>query len=332
MTTSRLDGRVAVVTGAGRGIGRAIARCLAAQGCSVVVNDAGVTWNGEQSSERPADQVVAQIRTDGGEAIADGHSVVGGGDAIVRTALAAFGRVDIVVNNAGITTVGPLTETGRDQFARVLDTHLTGSVDVIRAAWPHLATSGTGRIVNMSSDAAYGSPLNSAYASAKAALLGLTRTLALDGAAAGIKVNAVIPIGYSRLHAVNANEASRTMFRDKFPPEMVASFVGWLAHPSMTASGEAFSVGGGRVARMVMAEPPGIVIDNWSPKAWAERMAEVMRVEPDQLFLVPHSNAKRTWLLTDLLHLMTPNELTASDAESVTFSAPDAATVARVEG
>lgn len=332
MDEARLDGRVAVVTGAGRGIGRAIARCLAAQGCRVVVNDVGVTWNGERDAERPADEVVAEIRAAGGEAAADGHSVIDEGPAIVVTALEAFGRLDVVVNNAGITTIGPLTETDRDQFDRVLATHLVGSADVIRAAWPHLAESGSGRIVNIASDAAYGSPLNSAYSSAKAALLGLTRTLALDGAAAGIAVNAVLPIGYSRLHAVNANEASRNMFRDKFPPEMVASFVGWLAHPAMTASGETFSAGGGRVARVVMAEPPGVVVEDWSPEVWAARMDDVMRIDLDQLFLVPDSNTKRTWLLAELLRLLSKEELTAADSESVTFAAPDAATVAKVEG
>ena len=331
MAEARLGGRVAVVTGAGRGIGRAIAGCLAGQGCRVVVNDIGVAWNGEQSAEQPADAVVDEIRAAGGEAVGDRHSVIDEGPSIVRTAIDTYGRLDIVVNNAGITTIGLLTETDREQFARILATHLTGSVDVIRAAWRHLAASGSGRIVNISSDAAYGSPLNSAYSSAKAALIGLTRTLALDGVAEGIAVNAVIPIGYSRLHAVNANAASRNLFRDKFPPEMVASFVSWLADPAMAASGETFSVGGGRVARMVMAEPPGVVVDDWSPEVWAARMDDVMQVDREQLFLVPHSNAKRTWLLADVLNLMSKEALTEHDSESVTFAAPDTAAVAEVE-
>ena len=170
MELLRFDGRTAIVTGAGRGVGRAHARLLAARGAQVVVADLGGQLDGTESSSEPAAQVVKEIETTGGIAVSCSASVATeeGADAIVRTALDTFGRVDIIVNNAGISQPDWFDDLTMDRFRRMIDVHYFGTVNVTRAAWPHLRSNGYGRIVNTCSEAAFGMvPKNTSYGGAK---------------------------------------------------------------------------------------------------------------------------------------------------------------------
>jgi NAD(P)-dependent dehydrogenase (short-subunit alcohol dehydrogenase family) len=274
----RFDGKVALVTGGGRGLGRAHARFLAARGCRVLVNDPGVTTAGSQSGERPADEVAREITEAGGEAVADHHNVVGEAELIVAHAASEWGRLDVVVNNAGISGGGPFVTIPKDEFELMLATHLGGTVDVTRAAWPHLVAAGTGRIVNTSSPAMFGGAGTSHYITAKAALFGLNRALAREGAPLGIHSNAIMPTAYTRLTAQIPEDGFRRFLVDFYPPEAVAPFVVWLAHADTGVNGEAFSVGGGRAARVFLAEAAGAVVDEATPEAWAAKLDELMTI------------------------------------------------------
>jgi NAD(P)-dependent dehydrogenase (short-subunit alcohol dehydrogenase family) len=198
-----LSGRVALVTGAGRGIGAAHARRLAADGARVVVNDAGVNLDGTADDEPVAEQVAAQIRADGGEAIADVSDVgsfTGAGSA-VQAAIAHYGTIDIVVNNAGIIGSAGVGDLDQESLQRMFAVHVTGSVGTIRAAWPTMQARRYGRIVNTTSEAAYDPRLAAGipYATAKAAIWGLTMAAAGEGAPFGITVNAISPGARTRM-------------------------------------------------------------------------------------------------------------------------------------
>lgn len=275
----RFDGRVAVVTGAGRGLGREHALLLAERGADVVVNDIAMGPDGVEGGEWPARQVVAQIRERGGRAIASEHSVVDGADRIVAAAIAAFGRIDILVNNAGISGGGLFPDIPAAQWQRLLDIHLGGTVALCRAAWPHLKAGAQGRIVNTSSSAAMGSPYTAHYGTAKAALIGLTRTLAIEGAPWGITANAVMPSAFTRLTAQVPNEALRDFLENRFPAHKVAPFVAWLVHSRTTVSGETFTVGAGHAARVAFAVGPGAHAQEDTPEAWDAVMDSVMSMD-----------------------------------------------------
>jgi NAD(P)-dependent dehydrogenase (short-subunit alcohol dehydrogenase family) len=274
----RFDGKVALVTGAGRGLGAAHARLLAARGCRVLVNDPGVTTAGATGGERPADDVAREITDAGGEAVADLNNVVGEAEAIVAHAAEEWGRLDIVVNNAGISGGGPFVTITKGEFDLMLGTHLGGTVDVTRAAWPHLVAAGTGRIVNTSSPAMFGGAGTSHYITAKAALFGLTRALAREGAPVGIHANAIMPTAYTRLTAQIPEDDFRNFLVDFYPPEAVAPFVAWLAHEETDVNGEAFSVGGGRAARVFLGEAEGVTVEDATPEAWAGRAADLLTI------------------------------------------------------
>jgi NAD(P)-dependent dehydrogenase (short-subunit alcohol dehydrogenase family) len=275
----RFDGRVALVTGAGRGLGRGYARLLASRGCSVVVNDAGVATNGLGVPDAPADEVVKEITGDGGVAVVDGHSVIDAADAIVEHAVDEYGRLDIVINNAGISGGGRFTDIPKDDFDRMINTHFGGTVSVSRAAWPHLVAAGHGRIVNTSSGSVFGSPGTSAYISAKAALIGFTRALAAEGPPVGITVNAIMPAAFTRLTAQIPDGSFRDFLASRFPPEAVAPFVVWLTHIDTTINGELFSVGGGRAARVFLGEAPGVTVSEATPDAWVGHQEDLLSIE-----------------------------------------------------
>jgi NAD(P)-dependent dehydrogenase (short-subunit alcohol dehydrogenase family) len=274
----RFDGRVAIVTGAGRGIGRAHARLLASRGARVVVNDLGGSTAGVGSSPDPAAAVVEEIRDAGGEAVANTDTVATpeGGRAIVAAALAAWDRVDIVVNNAGVLDSEPFESAATDTLDRVLATHLHGAFNVLRAAWPALRAHGSGRVLNTSSGAIFGSPAGLAYQSAKAALVGLTRGLAVVGAPDGIQVNALLPTAYTRMTDTIPDDGFREFLERRFTPGRVAATAAALVHEGCAVSGELFATGGGRVARVFLGVTEGYVADDPTPEDVAAHLGEIM--------------------------------------------------------
>ncbi|GAA5041227.1 NAD(P)-dependent dehydrogenase (short-subunit alcohol dehydrogenase family) [Thermocatellispora tengchongensis] len=256
MADLRFDGKVAVVTGAGHGLGRAHALLLAERGAKVVVNDLGGALDGTGASAGPADEVVEVITKNGGEAVANADNVATpeGAEGIVRAALDAFGRIDIVVNNAGILRDKSFGKMSVEDFDAVLAVHVRGSYLVSRAAFPHMKEQAYGRVVNTSSPAGlFGNFGQANYATAKMGLVGLTKTIGIEGARANIKANAIAPVAWTRM----TESLLPAEFESKLTPERVSALVAFLAHESCPVSGEVFSVGGGRVARVFVAEGPG---------------------------------------------------------------------------
>ena len=255
MTDLSFGDRVAIVTGAGRGIGRAHARLLAARGARVVVNDLGGSAAGDGTDAGPAQSVVEEIRAAGGAAVPDTHDVAtpAGGQAIVDAAIEHFGRVDILVNNAGIIRWGGLPEVDLANLERHLAVHLIGSFNTTRAAWPHFVEQGYGRVVLTTSSGLFGLDNNLSYASAKAALVGLARSAKLAGEPYGIKVNLIAPAAQTRM------AGGEPEGRSILPSDAVAPMVAVLAHESCPVSGEIYTAGGGRFARLFIASTEGYV-------------------------------------------------------------------------
>jgi NAD(P)-dependent dehydrogenase (short-subunit alcohol dehydrogenase family) len=256
----RFDGRVAVVTGAGRGIGRAYARLLAARGAQVVVNDLGGSMQGDGVDAGPAAAVAAEIVAAGGTAIADTRDIArpDEGTALVDAAIAAFGRIDIVVNNAGIMRWAALPELDADALAQHLSVHVVGSFNTTRAAWPRMVEQGYGRIVMTTSTGMFGLPNNTAYATAKAGVIGLTRSLTVAGAGHGIKVNLIAPAAFTRMADPKGADVDEDAVPD-MSPDLVAPMVAFLSHEDCPVSGEIYTAGAGRFARLFIASTPGYV-------------------------------------------------------------------------
>jgi NAD(P)-dependent dehydrogenase (short-subunit alcohol dehydrogenase family) len=268
----RFDGRVAVVTGAGRGIGRAHALLLAARGASVVVNDRGGSTEGVGTDAGPASKVVAEIVAAGGAAVADDSDVSSpaGGRAVVERAVQEFGRIDVLVNNAGIVRWAGMPEVDADNLEAHLAVHVGGSFHTVRAAWPQMAEQGYGRIVMTTSSGVFGLPNNTSYATAKGAVIGLTRSLATAGAKKGIKVNALAPAAMTRMAGPAPSDADTTM-----APELVAPMVAYLAHEECPVTGEIYAAGAGRFARIFLGSTPGYVDTAATPEDIAAHWAEI---------------------------------------------------------
>jgi NAD(P)-dependent dehydrogenase (short-subunit alcohol dehydrogenase family) len=258
------DGKVAIVTGAGGGLGRSHALELARRGALVVVNDLGGSVDGTGSATTAAQAVVDEIKAAGGEAVANYDSVATpeGGASIVQTALDTFGGVHIIVNNAGILRDSSFKNMDKDKLEPVLDVHLKGAFYVTQPAWSHFREQNYGRIVNTSSAAGiFGNFGQANYGAAKMGLVGLTRVLAVEGAKNNIKVNVIAPVAKTRM-----TEDLLGPVADKLLPETVTPVVVFLAHEDVPVTGEVYSVGGGRVARIFTAVTPGIT----DPKLTAE--------------------------------------------------------------
>ncbi len=267
------DGKVAIITGAGGGLGREHALLLAHRGAQVVVNDLGGAVDGTGSDEGPAARVVKEIESAGGVAVADANSVATpeGGEAIVQTALDAFGRVDIVINNAGILRDKTFQKMTDDLVAPVIDVHLRGAFNVTRPAFALMREQGYGRIVNTSSNSGILGNFGQAnYGAAKMGLVGFTRVLAAEGAKYDIKVNALAPVARTRM-----TEEILGQLADKLDPALVSPVVGWLVHEECPVSGEIFTVGGGRVARFFVGMTPGIYADDLSVEVVRDRFEEI---------------------------------------------------------
>ena len=286
MEELRFDGRVAIITGAGRGVGRAYARLLAARGARVVVADLGGGLDGQGSSAEPAEQVAGEIAADGGEAVACCASVATeeGAASIVQAALEAFGRLDVVINNAGISAPDWFEDLPLDQFRRMVEVHYLGTVHVTKAAWPHLQANGYGRIVNTCSEAAFGMvPKNTSYGGAKGGVFGFTRSLALDARRHGILVNAVAPRANTRLsdpdvlsHVYDAPKEAFTDAMQVFEPDLVAPAAAYLAHESCQLNGEVLVAGGGQVMRLAVIETPGLTRSPMTPEDVAANLKEIL--------------------------------------------------------
>jgi NAD(P)-dependent dehydrogenase (short-subunit alcohol dehydrogenase family) len=251
------DNRVAVVTGAGGGLGRSHALELARRGARVVVNDLGGSVDGSGASTGPAHDVVAEIIAAGGEAVADGNSVatVEGGAAIIQTAIDAFGQIDILINNAGILRDKAFHNLTPELLEPVLDVHLRGAFHTTLAAWKLMRTQGYGRIVNTTSNSGLLGNFGQAnYGAAKMGLVGLTRVLGIEGAKFNVKCNAIAPVAYTRMTA-----ELMPGFEDKLQPEQVTPIVMFLAHEDCPVTGEIYSAGGGVVARYFIALTQGYV-------------------------------------------------------------------------
>ncbi len=264
MEEVRFDGKSVIITGAGRNLGREYALLLASRGARVVVNDLGVgisdtDGRADAPATNPADETVAEIRAAGGEAVANYDTVAtsAGGAAIVQAALDAFGRVDVVVNNAGQVRMVPFGEFTDDLIDTVIATQLRGVLNVSRPAWRAMAAGGGGRFVNISSGAAWGgAPNGSVYGMAKMGVIGLTRAMASEGAALGIVANVIAPYAKTRPGSGFGTLPWSDELGEWMHPRKVAPLVGWLAHESCVVNGECFSVGGGHFAlvKLVMCE------------------------------------------------------------------------------
>jgi NAD(P)-dependent dehydrogenase (short-subunit alcohol dehydrogenase family) len=286
----RFDGRVAIVTGAGRGLGREYALMLASRGARVVVNDIGGNLTGDGSDAGPADEVVAQISAAGGTAVACTDSVAteAGGAAIVQTALTNFGGVDIVIHNAGNVRRAPLTTMSYDDFTSVLDVHLLGAFHVVRPAFPLMCAAGYGRIVLTSSiGGLYGNQDVVNYGVAKSGIIGLSNVAALEGAASGVGCNIIVPAAVTRMA-----EGIDTSAYPPMGPELVAPAVGWLAHESCSITGEMLIAIGGRIARAAIAESVGVYRPSWTIEEVDAQMAAIRDMSEPVIFpVVPDGHA-----------------------------------------
>lgn len=284
MMKALFEDQVVVVTGASRGLGRAYAMALAREGARVVLND-------RPEEAQALDDVMTQIGAAGGHACADARDLVAFPAGPVETALARFGRLDAVINNAGVTGGGTVDGMPAGDFDRLMAVNVGASVGVLRAAWPVFERQRYGRIVNTASGSVLGLPGCFAYQTSKAAVIGLTRALAQDGAALGIRVNAVSPIAHTRMTADIPDAAFVAFLREHFPPEAAAPFVLALASRDVPCSGELFSVGGGMAARVTLGIVPGAVLGPGArPQAWLSRFDDVMDLAGQQI--PPHAMAE----------------------------------------
>jgi NAD(P)-dependent dehydrogenase (short-subunit alcohol dehydrogenase family) len=270
MTERRFDGRVAVITGAGRGLGRAYAELLASKGAKIVVNDNGAALAGTGTDAGPAEEVVAAITAAGGEAVASTDSVVTpeGGKAIVEAALDSFDRIDVLIHNAGNSLFAPLAEISYEDFRRSLDIHLLGGFHVVQPAFQRMLAAGYGRVVLTGSiGGLYTMPNTVQYAVAKSGMIGLSNAISMEGAEHDIRSNIILPGASTRM----AEGIDTTGF-PPMGPELVAPVVGWLAHESCDVSGELYIAVAGRVARAFIAESEGVYRPSWSIDEVAENI------------------------------------------------------------
>lgn len=273
MSELNFKNRVAVITGAGRGLGRAYAHLLASRGAKIVVNDFGSSLQGDGADISPAAQVVEEIQQMGGEAIANTDNVATpeGGQRIIDAALTHYGRIDILIHNAGIVRRSRLAEMTYDEFESVLDVHLRGAFHVVRPAFPLMCAAGFGRIVLTGSiNALYGNQGALNYSTAKAGILGLTNVAALEGAEYGVTCNAILPVALTRMA-----EGLDTSSYPPMEPEQVAPAVAWLCHDTCTISGEMLISAAGRVARAYTVETPGLYQPEWTVEDIAARQEHI---------------------------------------------------------
>lgn len=271
----RFDGKVAIITGAGGALGKAYALLLASRGCAIVVNDLGVPMKGESSDTRPAQQVVDQIKAAGGKAIANYDNVLEG-EKIVKAAIDAFGRIDIVINNAGILRDVTFLKMSQQEWDIIYKVHLEGAYRVTKAAWPYMREQKYGRIIMTSSAAGlYGNVGQANYSAAKLALVGFSNTLAKEGAKLNIYTNTIAPLAGSRMtetilppDLVNA-----------LKPDYVAPVVAYLCHDSSKENGNIYELGAGWVSRVRFQRSHGLFHDISNEQSAKQFTAETIKAK-----------------------------------------------------
>ncbi|WCT75170.1 SDR family NAD(P)-dependent oxidoreductase [Sphingomonas naphthae] len=282
MAERRFDDRVAVITGGGRGLGRAYALLLASKGAKIVVNDPGVAIAGEGADTSVAAQLVAEIEAAGGQAVANTDSVATpeGGQAIIQSAIDHYGRIDILIHNAGNVRYGSLDTISYEDFRAVVDVHLLGAFHVVRPAFPLMTGAGYGRIILTSSiGGIYGTRNVVNYGMSKAAMIGLNNVVAIEGAEHDVKSNIILPGAVTRM----ADGLDISQY-PPMGPELVAPVVGWLAHESCPVSGEMFSAIGGRVARARIVENEGVFQPSWTIDEVADQVEAIRTAGPQWAF------------------------------------------------
>lgn len=291
----RYDGKVAVITGAGGGLGRSHALLLASRGAKIVINDlGGGVAGGADGSLGPADSVVAEIKEAGGEAVSDGNTVATpeGATGIIKTALDAFGRVDIVINNAGILRDKSFRNMTPELFDPVLDVHLKGCTWVAQAAWELMREQKYGRIINTSSAAGlFGNFGQTNYGAAKMGIVGLTNVLAIEGAKYNIKANVLAPGAKTRMTADLMGPMGDQFDMD---PSLVSPIVGYLAHESCPVSGEIYSAAAGRVGRIFVGATKGIFDKELTLEKIRDNFDEI---RDEEGYVVPKSATEEMGLL-----------------------------------
>ncbi len=271
------DDQVAIVTGAGNGLGRCHALELARRGALVVVNDLGASVTGDGSSSSAAQTVVDEITAEGGRAVASTDSVATteGAKAIVATAVEAFGRVDILVNNAGILRDAAMAKMTADEFDAVIAVHLRGGFNMIAEVWPIMREQNYGRIIQTSSGTGlFGNFGQTNYAAAKMGLVGMMHVLAIEGERRGIAINAIAPIARTRMTEKIMGEAAKDL-----DPELVTPVVVYLAHRSCDRTAHIYSVGGGRVARVFIGVTEGVTNREITAESVAEAIDDIDATE-----------------------------------------------------
>lgn len=293
MSQLTFDGKVAIVTGAGGGLGRAYALLLARRGARVLVNDLGGDFTGQGANGDYAAAVVREICGTGGIAIANVDSVATreGADRIVAQAMDVWGQVDILINNAGlVTSRGPLWDMTDKQWETDIEVAATGTFQMCRAVWKQMWDRNYGRILNVSSGSFFGMGSGLGYPAAKGATWGITRALSVtaDHHQKNVRVNCVMPTAASRMTHLLGEEVASAMNRE-YPPEAAAPVAAYLVHEEVPCNGEMFRIGGGRFRRVFIGITPGYrgSPDTLDMETVRDHFAEVMK--PDG-YIIPHNS------------------------------------------
>lgn len=287
----RFDGRVAIVTGAGGNpsLGRAYAMLLAARGAKVVVNDLGVGPDGRGTCPAHAETVVKEIVDAGGEAIVDTNSVADqrGAEAVVQTALDQWGKVDILVNNAGVAVLAEFDEISPSDIEKILGVHLFGSIWMSRAVWPHMKAAGYGRIASAASPSMLGQRYSSIYGAAKGGIWSLMRSLAVEGAAHGIKANSFGPGAKTNMSALFATD---DVVAHMPPAELVAPAVAYLCHEDCETTGAYVESAAGMTKYRLFAENQGYFNPNVTLEDIRDNFTTILNVDEPSLVAEPLEN------------------------------------------
>ncbi len=296
MEKYRFDGRVAVVTGAGRGIGRAYAHLLGGLGAKVVVNDLGGSIAGAGSDATPAQIVAQEIVDAGGVAVADVSdiSTVAGGRRVIETAVEHFGRIDVVVNNAGNVRFGGLPDVDADNIDSHLAVHVMGAFHTSRAAWPHMLEQNYGRIVITTSIGMFGLPDNLGYATAKAAVIGMANSMTLSAGEHDIKINVIAPNAMTRMGGAPSDgmdqvRKGRDEPKSDMDPALVAPMVGYLAHEACEVSGQTYLAGAGRFAHLFLGATEGYLHPDPHHATIADVVDNLPQIENRSDYYIPDS-------------------------------------------